>query len=162
MSIMKSAISAALVIACQQITPPKDTPATHGPSTVERVIVFAVQQESEASHLRSRKDLCIGFGHGLAVDEKAIISQLKHNGLKVHPNQWCNRGPRGLRIGIVAPINEVAPGMYELVIELGDLSIRQGEHFATLLRRGTYVIRCDNGARPQLVSYRQTCCAKTS
>ena len=65
-----------------------------------------------------------------------------------------------MTIGIVAPIKTSANDTYELEVELGDLQpIRQeGAHFATLLRKGIYVVKCRKGARPELVSYSQTCC----
>jgi hypothetical protein len=161
MSRVHSTIAVILVITCQKLALAKDNGPVNELGNLERVLAFAVQQEVQTSGVKNRKDLCVGFGHGLVADQEAVISELRRNGLKVHPNEWCNRGPRGLSIGIIAPVRETAPGMYELVLELADLSIRQGEHFATLLRRGTYVIRCETGSEPRLVSYRETCCAKT-
>ena len=59
-------------------------------------------------------------------------------GFTAHPNTWCNSGPRGVKISMVGPIKESSPDAYEFVIELADLSgIQRGEHFATLLGRGT-------------------------
>lgn len=131
-------------------------------SVVERVIVFSVQQEIKASNLAARRDLCVGFGHGLLADQKAIISDLTHTGIQVHAIEWCNRGPRGISVDVISPINEVSPGAYEVNIAVGDLSIPAGQHFAALLKRGTYVINCAESSEPQLVSYRQTCCLKAS
>ena len=162
-SVLKSSISALMIIACQQIVQAQEAVKVGAPGNLERVVVFVVQQEIEASNLKTRSDLCIGFGHGLAVDEKAIMSNLKRIGLRLHPGGWCTGKMRGLSIALIAPIREASPGTYELVLELGDLSpLRKGEHFATLLKRGTYVIRCDKDSEPHVVSYRQSCCEKTS
>lgn len=137
--------------------------AARGLGNLERVVVFAVQREIESGNLKNRSDLCIGFGNGLGIDEKAVISELRRTGMRVHPNEWCTHSLRGLTIAIVAPIHETSPQTYALVLELGDLSpIRTGEHFATLMKRGTYVVRYAQGSEPQLISYRQTCCSKTS
>jgi hypothetical protein len=162
-SVLKSSIAALMIIACQQIVQAQETVKVGDLGNLERVVVLAVQQEVEANSLKTRSDLCIGFGHGLAVDEKAVMSKLKRVGLRLHPVGWCNGQARGLSIAIIAPIRETSPGTYEFTLELGDLSpLRKGEHFATLLKRGTYVIRCDKDSEPHVVSYRQTCCKKTS
>jgi hypothetical protein len=99
----------------------------------------------------------------LVVDEKGIAFKLKSVGLRLHPNSWCNRHLRGLSISVLSPVRETSEATYELTLELGDLSpVGRGEDFASLLKRGTYVIRCDKGSEPRIVSYRQTCCEKTS
>lgn len=159
MSGMKPIIAAVLVVSCCEMLPAKATATPKEAGRVERVVAFAVGLEAQAGHLEGRRDLCIGFGHGLAVDEKAIVLRLRRNGLKMHRSEWCDRGRRGLRIGVGAPISETSEGTYELVLEASDLSIHEGEHFATLLSRGTYVVRCQNASEPTLVSYRRTCCA---
>lgn len=159
MSGIKPIIAAVLVVSCCKMLPAKATATPNEAGRVERVIAFTVGLEAKAGHLEGRRDLCIGFGHGLAVDENAIVLRLKRNGLKMHRSEWCDRGPRGLRIGVVAPISETSRGTYELVLEASDLSIHEGEHFATLLSRGTYVVRCLNASEPTLVSYRRACCA---
>jgi hypothetical protein len=131
---------------------------------LDNAIVLAVQLEAYANHLESRRDVCVGFGDGLEVNQREIMSKLLHAGLKLQPNEWCNRGPRGLKISIIAPIVETAPGKYVLVLELGDLRpIRQsGEHFGTLLRRGEYSVTVREGSEVDLESYRKTCCSDPS
>jgi hypothetical protein len=126
----------------------------------ERVILFVIRQESAANALETRRDVCVGFGGGLSVNENAILSSLRGSGLKFHSGAWCNRGPRGVKIGITAPVKQTSPGVYELTVEFGDMDpIRlYGEHFATLLRKSTYVVECENGSEPALKSYLETCC----
>lgn len=127
-------------------------------SNLDRAVAFAIDLEAHANRLEDRPDLCVGFGHGLKVDEKGILTELKRLKLKVHNNDWCNQGPRGLVIAVIAPASESVPGDYELMIELGDLRpIRQhGQHFGTLLRRGTYSVK--SKGEPDLVRYQKTCC----
>lgn len=128
-------------------------------SNLDRAVAFAIDLEAHANRLEGRPDLCVGFGHGLKkLDEKGILTELKRLKLKVHTNDWCNQDPRGLVITVIAPVSESVPGTYELVIELGDLRpIRQhGEHFGTLLRRGTYSVKSKD--EPDLVRYQKTCC----
>lgn len=129
-------------------------------SRVEQVIVFVVQKEVAASHIEDRKDVCVGFGNGLAVNEKAILSQLRNRGLKLHGQNWCNSAPRGMSIDVLSPVQVTPVGVYEVRVALGDLNpIRQeGAHFATLLRRGTYTVRYEEGYELQLERYQQDCC----
>jgi hypothetical protein len=129
---------------------------------LERAVAWAVQQEVQTGHLENRGDVCVGFASKEGVDTKAVISELRRKNYKIHTSNWCNSGPRGMTINIVGPIKESSPDAYELVIELGDSTgIQGGEHFATLLRRGTYVIECREGAEPKLIEYRQGCCHAT-
>lgn len=160
---MKSAVVAFVIMACQQVTLAKESAPAKQLSTLDRVIIFAVQQEVHASQIENRKDVCVGLGHGLAVNERRIITELHRKGLKLHPNEWCNQGPRGLVVSVLAPVGESLPSTYELVVELGDLQpLRQDrEHFVTLIRRGSYKIKCEGSAEPELVSYSQTCCSET-
>ncbi len=132
-------------------------------TNADRVIVFAVEQEIHATHLENRRDMCVGFARGVAVDEKGIISQLRRSNFHVHSDGWCNSGPRGLVISVLSPVNRSAPDEYELVAELGDSwpITREGAHFGTLVRRGTYKIKISNHGDPQLVSYHQACCSQT-
>lgn len=156
-SVTKSIVIALIIAASQRIALANGTTAV---SSLEQAVVSAVQQEAKGTDLKSGGDLCIGFGHGLTLDEKAVLSKLKRSGLRVHPSAWCVQRGRGLSIAVLAPINETSSGTFELTIQVGDPSIQPGEHFATLLKRGTYVVRSEKGSEPQIVSYRQTCCPK--
>jgi hypothetical protein len=104
-SIKKSAVCVLLFLAFQQIASPKDANTGRRLSAVERAVIFSIQREIEASNLPVKRDLCIGFDQRLALDEKAIISSLKRKGMHVHADEWCIQGPRGFRVGIIAPIN---------------------------------------------------------
>jgi hypothetical protein len=158
---MRLTIVCLMAIGCQQILLAPRAPAPNGLATADRAIIFAVEREIRASHLEARTDVCVGFGQGMNINEKEVISELRRKGLKIHANEWCNRGPRGFTIAINAPITEPVPDTYNFVVELGDMRpIRQeGAHFATLLRRGTYTVKCEKGAPPRLVSYSKTCCS---
>ena len=160
---MRSILLALLIIACHEATAAKQGNAADDSSQMNRAVVLAIQQEVYANHLEKRTDVCVGFGNGLAVDEKEIMSTLLRRGLKLRSNEWCNHGPRGFKISIIAPITESAHGTYDLILELADLRsiLQKGEHFATLLRRGNYIVKCQDGAEPDLVAYRKTCCPET-
>ena len=128
---------------------------------IEWAIVYAIQHEMQVGNIRKEQDFCVAFGNGLTLNEKGIISELRRKGLRAHEASWCNRGPRGLDVSILAPIKETAAGTYEFLLQLGDLSvIQQGEHFGTLLKRCKYAIHSVKGSDPELVSYEQTCCEK--
>ena len=61
-------------------------------------------------------------------------------------------------MSLIPPVKESEPGTYELTIEVGDLRpIRErGEHFGTLVRRGTYTVKCRDGVEPELVRFQET------
>lgn len=129
-------------------------------STMERVIVFTIQEEIQASNLSDRRDLCVGFGHGLVVNEKTILSDLAGKGTHVHKSDWCNG--RGISVSVLSPVKQISLSDYQLEVQAGDMTMRSGAHFATLLRRGTFVVHCPEDGEPRLLSYHQTCCAKAN
>ena len=156
-TLIKSGLTALLfTIVCQPISTANKGASSGELSNLDRAIIFAVSIEARASQLENRADVCVGFGHGLDVNEKGILASLNDARLKVHANDWCNQGPRGLVISIIGPIKESIPGTYELVIEVGDLRpVGQGEHFATLMRRGTYTVKCKDSLPPDLFRYQE-------
>lgn len=136
-----------------------DSGRLEGLSKMEQVIVFAIQLEVQASHLRDRTDVCVVFSPALSVNATKIIKQLKRDGIAVHPNEWCNRRPRGITIAVLACTAEMDSYSYSLTLEVGDARpIAKGEHFAALLRRGNYLIRHDGTSKPRLKQYQETCC----
>jgi hypothetical protein len=144
-----------LIFQFQHVTDAKGHLGSGELTNLDRAIVFAVHLEIRANGFEHRSDVCVGFGSGLKVDEKEILSELNREKPIVHSNGWCNHGPRGLVIAINSPATEPHPGVYELIVEAGDNRpiLQRGEHFATLLRRGTYMIKCKEGAEPALVLY---------
>lgn len=118
----------------------------------ERAIVFAVQQELHAAHLEAKNDVCLGFGYGLDIKEGHILPELGHG---IRSNKWCNRGRRGFVIAILPPVEESAPGIIEVEIETGDNGpiASEGEHFGTLLRKGSYTVRVTDVGGSELVKY---------
>ena len=52
-----------------------------------------------------------------------------------------------------APIKRRDDGTYEVMIEVGDLTIRPAEHFVTLLKQGTYRVKYEKGSQPEMISY---------
>ena len=156
---MERTILSVLIIACLHLAQSENTTARRRVGNLERAVAFSVLEEIRANRLQRRKDVCVAFGSGSTVNEEQVLSLLKRSGVTIHPNDWCGRAPRGLRIDFVPPAKEVSPNTYEFVIQLGDLSgIQKGEHFATLLRKGTYVVECKNDSEPRLVEYRKICC----
>jgi hypothetical protein len=124
------------------------------------VAAFAIGLEAEASHLTSNKNLCVALDTRLPMSEKDLISKLKRSGLVAHSSEWCNRG-RGYRIEIHAPIDAWDMGKYEIQVEVGDMTIMPGEHFATKLKQGTYQVKFEEGAQPEFISYRKSCCPRS-
>jgi hypothetical protein len=156
----KLLIAISAVIVCQLFVAARESHSAKRLSNADRAIVLAAELEVRANRLEKRRDVCIGFGNGLAVDQEGIISELNSRGMKLHPNEWCNEGPRGFVDSILAPVDEPRPGIYELVVQLGDLGAirRQADHFGTLLRRGSYTVQSDDSGEPEIIAYRKTCC----
>lgn len=156
-TIIKLAVTALMIFAYQQVTDSQES-SKSGQKNLDRVIAFVVQLEIHANRLESRTDVCVGFGSGLVVDEKAILSELKQDRVKIRSIEWCNQRVRGLTVSITPPIKESEPGIFELEVVLGDLRpIRElGEHFGTLLHRGTYTVKYKDGAEPELFRYQET------
>jgi len=156
--IIELAIGTLMIFVCGQVIGAQENSNSDQLENLDRAIVFAVQMEIHANRLENRTDVCVGFGNGLVVDEKAILFELKQEKLKVRSDDWCNRGPRGLSISVISSARESEPGTYEIRIELGDnWPISQhGAHFGTLLHSGTYSVKCGNGAEPELVRYQET------
>jgi hypothetical protein len=129
-------------------------------SKLERVVVFVVKKEVAASHIEQRKDTCLGFDTRLRVNEKAILAELHQEGLQLHGEDYCNKGPRGITIELRSPIRSTSEMTFEVDVDLGDSNpiLQEGAHFATLLRRGTYTVRYEDGFEPELLTYQQYCC----
>ncbi len=138
----------------------RNTESDRNLSTLDRVIIFAIQQEIRASNLSQRRDLCVGFGYGLEVNEKAIISNLVGKGTLVHENDWCHG--RGISVSVLSPVKRISLSDYQLEVQVGDLTMPSGAHFAKLLKQGTFVVHCPEDGEPRLLSYHETCCAKTN
>jgi len=155
----KPMVAVALVFVWSSVIRAQQNPSPKVDRDRDKAIFLAVQQELRESHLDERKDVCVAFGMEVAAaDEKEVLAALRSAGQKVHADKWCNNGPRGVTIG-VGPLREIGASTYELVIDVDDAEPirREGAHFATLLRRGTYTVRLSNGSVPAL-SYRQACC----
>jgi len=132
------------------------TPASHM-SNLDRAIAFAVYREDLTNKFETRKDVCVVFSTLLNVNQKGVLADLKERKLLVHPYTWCNKGPTGLTISVLAPVKESTPGIFEITIEVGDDRpiLEKGEHFGTLLRRGIYTIECKDDSEPVLVQYKE-------
>jgi hypothetical protein len=145
-----------LIIASVYLCAARDAAPSERLTTFEKAVVFAIEQEIETANFKNRRDLCVGFDTRLKVNEKGVISELRRHGFKVRRDSWCIRGlPRGLSIAVLGGTKEISPGAYDIGLALSDFwPIRSGEHFGTLLRRGTYVISIQNDSAPRVVSYR--------
>jgi hypothetical protein len=126
-------------------------------SNRDRAIAFAVYKEDLAQGFQTRKDVCVEFSTLLTANQKGILADLKQRKLSVHSYTWCNKSPTGLIISVLAPVEEPAPGTFEITIEVGDARpiLERGEHFGTLLRRGIYTIKCEDGSKTVLVQYKE-------
>ena len=56
--ILTSSLAALMIITCQRFA------LAAGSTSLERAVIFAVQQEAKAGDLTNGKDVCVGFGHG--------------------------------------------------------------------------------------------------
>jgi hypothetical protein len=128
----------------------------------ERAILYVISEEAKDYALEARADVCVGFSTDLAIPESKIFLALRERGLKFHPSSWCNDGPRGVEISITMPNKDMPPETYHIMSGIGDNDpIRlYGDHFATLLRKSDYVIRCKDDLEPTVQSYKLLCCER--
>ena len=161
---MKAGLLVAFLIAFQQNALASGTSGAKPLSDLDRAVIFVVQKEAQTGHLEKRRDVCVSFDTRMAINQKGIISELRRSGLRIHNDDWCihGRDPRGMVISVGQAGNQQSPGVFELPVDLSDWwpIQREGAHFGTLLRRGTYTVRCKEGSEPELVSYSQTCCSE--
>jgi hypothetical protein len=128
----------------------------------ERAMVYVVSEEANDYALEARNDVCVDFSTDLSIREPKVFAALHDMGLNFHPASWCNRGPRGVEISITVPGKETPSETYEIVSGIGDNDpIRlYGDHFGTLLRKSTYIIKCKGDSEPTLEAYNLICCEK--
>lgn len=160
---MRTSFAALILVLCQLVVSGQASQAGARAKNVDRAIVFAIEQELQTSHLEHRNDVCLGLPSGGAIDDRAVESEVRKSHPKLHSNDWCNRGPRGIRIAIIGPAKDSGQDTYEIAIEVSDLwpIQKEGAHFAKLLRGGTYIVKCKEGKQAELVSYSRTCCPET-
>jgi len=158
---MMSSLMAFLALFFPLWAPPQPQEERVSMSKLERVVVFVVKKEVAASHIEQRKDTCLGFDTRLALNEKAIIAELYREGMQLHEEDFCNKGPHGITIEVLSPTHATSDITFEVDVDLGDSNpiLQEGAHFATLLRRGTYTVRYEDGLEPELVTYQQYCCS---
>jgi hypothetical protein len=156
---VKWLVTIGLMVASQTPAVAQQSFVARQQNVTSHVIVFALQKEIQANQFKSRDDVCVGLWSGSKVDENAIRSGLRHAGLNVHANGWCNNGRRGAAITVLS-LRHSGTGYYELEVETSEFEPvrREGAHAATVLRRGMYAIRCEEGWEPLLEAYQQDCC----
>jgi len=161
---VKAGLLVAFLIAFQQNALASGTSGAKPLSDLDRAVIFVVQKEAQTGHLEKRRDVCVSFDTRMAINQKGIISELRRSGLRIHNDDWCihGRDPRGMVISVGQAGNQQSPGVFELPVALEDWwpIQREAADLGTLLRKGTYTVRCKEGSEPELVSYSQTCCAE--
>jgi hypothetical protein len=143
---MRFLAALALLLVWRQNVRGQETVTLGGNADLIEITAYAIRHEADASQLKGRKDLCVAIDTRLSLHEKDLVSKLKTSGLAVHTQEWCNRGPRGFNFFIAAPIKRTSDGAYDVKVEVGDLTIKPGEHFATMLKQGTYRVRFEKGS----------------
>src|SRR3974390_111740 len=149
-----------LLLVAQVFHPAQQSSVSGKPTKREEVVALVVAKEIAAGKLEERGDGCVGLGGKLGIRPKTILAELHGKGLKLHDAGWCNDSPRGIVIKIVSPVKE-GPVGFDITAEVVDLDpIRKnGEHFGTLLRGGTYSIHYEDGYEPRFERYEQYCCS---
>ena len=158
-SLATNAVIGILVAGCYALVAAQEPLPVASGKTLEWAIVVAVREEVRANHLEKRKDICLALDNRSAVDERAVLAELKRLHLVLRPDDWCSQGPRGLTIALISPAREPNPGTYELDMQIVDSSpIARGEDLAELIRKGTYTVRSSSAPRSQAITYKQSCC----
>src|ERR1700732_3694053 len=94
-------VAALMIFVCQQVGGAQKNSNSGQSKNLDRVVAFVVQLEIHANRLENRTDVCLGFGNGLEVDEKVVLSELKQDRLKIRSVEWCNQRVRGLTVSII-------------------------------------------------------------
>lgn len=133
-------------------------------SEPERGAVYVIQEEAREFALETRKDVCVEFRTDAEMRGRSVLAALHEQGFAFHDGSWCNHGPRGVSIFIESNNKQTSTSVHEFVASVGDNDpIRvYGDHFATLLRKSKYVVRCDAGSEPVLIAYELLCCDKNA
>jgi hypothetical protein len=118
----------------------------------QEAIVFVVRQELAAAGLGGRRDVCLAISEEPVESISQIFSRL---GGRIHPNDWCNKGPRGFKIAVIGQIKEPEPDLFQIEVQTSDLRpiIAQGAHFATPLRDGIYDVTLKDRHAANLIRY---------
>ena len=100
-----------------------------------------------------------------SVSEKPLLKYLQGSGYAASDSSLCNPAmatdgqhhpikdyPHGLLISLGAPQRD-QNGLINLQVQADDLTLRPGEHFATMLRKGIYHLRLDDREEWQIVGY---------
>jgi hypothetical protein len=85
---------------------------------------------------------------GFEISDEAVCEPAIAPGGQHHPKDYSH----GLRI-FIDKFQREAGGVISMRVEAGDLTVRQGEDVAQLLRRGTYRLKRNEGGKWQIVGY---------
>lgn len=85
---------------------------------------------------------------GFEVSDPTVCEPAMARGGQHHPKDY----PHGLRI-YIDKLERDSGGQISMHVASGDLTIRPGEHFATLLRQGTYHFKQNEAQEWQITGY---------
>jgi hypothetical protein len=121
-------------------------------------------QELSALGTRALYPICIDVAAWMPI--KPLLQYLRKGGFEVSDPSLCEPDrardgqhhpkdyPHGLRISI-DKLHRDAEGRIVMHVASGDLTLRPGEHFATLLRQGTYLFKQNEAREWQITRYTQ-------
>ena len=69
-----------------------------------------------------------------------------------------------MSVSVDWPSRQLAPDKFAVVVSLGDwYPIRkEGAHYATLLRRGTYTVEVAKDQAARILTYEEACCSQVN
>jgi hypothetical protein len=115
------------------------------------LVTAIVSEESRAGRLKFAGDVCLGI-NGDRDPSAKLMKDLKARGFAFQKASACLKAPKGilLSIGRIVKLrsNEVRVG-----IEISNLTIEPGSHFATLLSSGTYKLANPAESEWSILSY---------
>ena len=125
-------------------------------------VALIYNEELSALGERALFPICIDLPAGIPT--KPLLQYLRRGGFLVSDEVMCVPAmapggqhhpkdyPHGLLIS-VGSIQRDAEGALSMHVDAGDLTLRPGEHLATLLRRGTYHFKQDDAGEWKIISY---------
>jgi hypothetical protein len=108
------------------------------------LVKLIAQQEVAAGRLEVTSTTCLGLDRASSDPSRLLLRELKAKGLALRKASACLRLPGEGILFTVAPATKATDNdVLKVEIEISDLNIEEGTHFATILFRGIYTVTKD-------------------
>lgn len=125
-------------------------------------VALVYNQELSALGKRALFPICIEMPSGMPTEP--LVQYLRNGGFEISDEAVCEPAiapggqhhpkdyPHGLRI-FIDKLQRNSAEVISMRVQADDLTVRPGEHFAQMLRRGTYQLKQDQAGKWQIAGY---------